>query len=230
MPIERLLIFAKRPSAGRVKTRLSPPIPPDEAATLYEAMLRDTVGLAARQRSTAELWYADEPGALEYFTREFPHITLHAQIGDQLGERLSNAFDASFRDGAQRVVIIGSDSPTLPENVLGAPFDDLQESDVAIGPTADGGFYLIGLRAGVWPRARALFDGVVWSSSDALKQTIANAEARGLDLRAMPGWYDVDTLTDLQQALNDHDPTSHLGRWFATANLQRYFARADPTH
>lgn len=213
MAADRILVFAKRPAAGHVKTRLTPPLPPDEAATVYEACLRDCVKLAARQRARVEIWYHDEPRALDYFQTEMPHLVLHAQSSGDLGMKMLDAFTRSFADGAERVVIIGTDAPTLPENVLNAAFDDLHEVDVVIGPSTDGGYYMIGLRAKAFDAGTLLFDSITWSGSDVFRKTMERAESAALTTRIMPGWYDIDTIDDLRQALLDARDESNLGRW-----------------
>lgn len=213
MAADRILVFAKRPAAGHVKTRLTPPLPPDEAATVYEACLRDVISQAARQRARVEVWYHDEPRALDYFQTEMPHLMLHAQCSGDLGMKMLDAFTRSFADGAERVVIIGTDAPTVPENILNAAFDDLHEIDVVIGPSVDGGYYLIGLRAGAFESATLLFDSITWSGADVFKNTMERAQSAALTTRVMPGWYDIDTIEDLRQALADTDNESNLGRW-----------------
>src|SRR5688572_24655367 len=138
MSADRLLIFCRPPLAGRVKTRLSPTIAPDDAATLYEASLRDVIALAGRERARVELWY-DGQDAERYFTEQYPHIITQRQSSGELGARQRDAFERSFADGAERVVLIGSDSPTLPEGHLNAAFDDLREAPGVVGPARDGG-------------------------------------------------------------------------------------------
>jgi uncharacterized protein len=213
MAADRILVFAKRPAAGNVKTRLTPPLPPDEAANVYEACVRDVIALAARQRARVELWYADEERARAWFEKEMPSLPVQAQATGDLGVKMLDAFDRSFADGAQRVVIIGSDIPTLPEAVLNAAFDDLHEVDVAVGPTIDGGYYLIGMRAEARAKAHILFERIVWSQPDVFRSTLARIENAGLESRVLPGWYDVDTIDDLRQALADASSDSHLSRW-----------------
>lgn len=215
MAVDRILVFAKRPAAGHVKTRLTPPLPPDEAASVYEASLRDVITLAARQRARVEVWYHEEPRALDYFQTEMPHLTLHAQCSGDLGMKMLDAFTRSFADGAERVVVIGTDSPTLPENVLNAAFDDLHEVDVVIGPSVDGGYYLIGLRAQAFDTATLLFDSITWSGADVFKKTMERIEGAALTSRVLPGWYDVDTVEDLRRALADATNESNLCRWAA---------------
>src|SRR5688500_13287315 len=107
MAADRILVFAKRPAAGHVKTRLTPPLPPDEAANVYEACVRDVIALAARQRARVELWYVDEERARTWFQKEMPNLPAEAQANGDLGVKMLDAFERSFEDGAERVVIIG---------------------------------------------------------------------------------------------------------------------------
>ena len=213
MALERTLIFAKVPLPGQVKTRLSPPLPPHEAALLYEASLRDVVAVCARERARVELWYHPGPYAAGYFAREFPHLLQHEQRAGSLGEKMEDAFARSFADGAERVIIVGSDVPTLPESILNSAGDQLRESDLVIGPSRDGGYYLIGLARAALPKLPALFSGVAWSTDTVFRATVQRAAQEGLELRILPGWYDVDTIDDVQQALLDCREDSHLMRW-----------------
>lgn len=215
MAVDRVLIFGKAPAAGRVKTRLTPPLPPDEAAAVYEAMLRDVVTLCARERARVELWYDRDARAEMYFSTEFPHLTAMPQSAGDLGERMIHAFDMTFEQGAQHVIIIGSDVPTLPDAFVHAAVDDVRETDCVIGPTLDGGYYLIGINQKAWPRARELFKGVDWSTDSVLRATVANAGTAQVELRILPGWYDVDNIDDLRQALLDAPDESNVARWAA---------------
>lgn len=213
MAVDRLLIFAKRPAAGHVKTRLTPPLPPDEAAAVYEACLRDVITLCARERATLELWYHNDHLAEPYFANEFPHIVARSQCAGNLGEKMLDAFARTFEDGAERVIIMGSDVPTLSDNIVHAALDDVRDGGMVLGPTSDGGYYLIGLDRHAWSKAATLFDEVAWSTAAVFHQTIANARRAALDARVLPGWYDVDTIEDLRQAISDADAQSNLGRW-----------------
>jgi rSAM/selenodomain-associated transferase 1 len=213
--LDRLLVFAKAPVSGRVKTRLTPPLPPDEAAALYEACMRDVVALCARERARVELWYHDEHTAAGYFASEFPHLPQTAQGKGDLGEKMRDAFARSFADGAQRTMIVGSDMPTMPEATLNSAVAALRDAEMVIGPTLDGGYYLIGFTAEVWPRAQTLFDDVAWSTNAVFRTTVDRATQAGLAMHVLPGWYDVDTIDDLRQALLDTQPESNVARWSA---------------
>lgn len=215
MAVDRLLVYGKAPEAGRVKTRLTPPLPPDEAASVYEACLRDVIALCARERARVELWYHADGRADDYFAREFPHLTLQRQSAGDLGAKMKDSFARSFAEGAQHVMIIGSDVPTLPESILNAALDDVRDAELVIGPTLDGGYYLVGLNARAWPRAQMLFDDIAWSTDAVFRVTADKAESAGLETRVLPGWYDVDTIEHLRQALLDTHTESNLARWAA---------------
>lgn len=220
MSADRLLIFCTAPLAGRVKTRFSPPLAPDDAASFYEASLRDVIALAGRERGRVELWY-DDPGAAAYFSAEYPHVPSEVQAAGGLGERLKDAFTRSFERGSERVVILGSGSPTLPESHLNAAFDGLRDAPAVIGPTADGGYYLIGLQHASWPRAASLFEDITWSSNAVLTETLQRAQQVGVELRVLPGWYDCDRPDDLEQVRADATPDSNVGRWFQAHDQAR---------
>ena len=213
MAFDRLLVFAKAPVSGRVKTRLTPPLPPDEAAALYEASLRDVVAVCARERARVELWYHDDDYARSYFALEFPHIMQAQQASGHLGNKMHDAFERSFADGAQRVMIVGSDVPTIPESIINGAVGALREAELVIGPTLDGGYYLIGFTVAGWRRAERVFQDVAWSTDVVFRATVDKAVAAGLDMHVLPGWYDVDTIEDLRQALLDAQPDSNLARW-----------------
>jgi hypothetical protein len=213
MPADRLLVFARRPVPGEVKTRLTPPLEAEEAAIIYEACLRDVVTHAARERGRVELWYAGGRKADAWFAREFQSMHRERQRSGDLGDRLVDAFARSFEDGAERVVILGGDVPTLPEATLTSAFTDLEDADGVIGPSLDGGYVLIGLRRATWPPGSALFRDIPWSTERVLSETLRRAGEAGLDMRVLPGWYDVDRVGDLERAKADAAPESHLGRW-----------------
>jgi rSAM/selenodomain-associated transferase 1 len=213
MSADRVLVFARRPVPGKVKTRLTPPLAPAEAARIYEACLRDVVTHAARERGRVELWYDGGRNVEAWFAQEFQSMQRARQSSGELGERLADAFARSFADGAERVVILGGDVPTLPETTLTSAFTDLEDADGVVGPSVDGGYVLIALRRSSWPRGATLFQDVPWSTEQVLSVTLHRAQDAGLDMRVLPGWYDVDRVADLVRAKADAAPDSHLGRW-----------------
>lgn len=230
MGSDRLLVFAKRPAAGLRETRLTPALPPDDAASVYEACLRDVLALAARERARIELWYESGARAREYFEAEFAHLPRAAQVPGEMGDRLHDAFAWSFADETERTVVVTSDSPTMPDGALTAAFADLREVDVVLGPTRSGRPYLLGLRAACWPRAAALLRDVAWGRPSSLRDAIERANAAGLMLRVLPGWYGIEQPEDLARARDDVRPESHLARWLASDRGRRYVARAPDEH
>lgn len=189
-----LLIMAKAPHPGAVKTRLCPPLTPGLAADLYRAFLRDTIALGAGlPGTTVGVVYpptADDRALLALLP---PGAVAWAQEGQGLGDGLRGAFDRAFAAGYRRVVVMSSDSPTLPATVLEEAFAALADHDLALGPTHDGGYYLIGLTS---PQPR-LFAGIAWSTAAVYRQTRERASESALRVRATAPWPDVDTIADL---------------------------------
>lgn len=209
---ELLAIFAKAPQTGRVKTRLSPPLSPDQAAAVHRACLRDVVALATSVAGDLRIFHDDGPGAREYFAAAFPELPLSVQRSGDLGERLADAFDRMFATGAASAAIIGADSPTLPAKQLSDGLAAVREHDIALGPTADGGYYLVAIRDEAWPRARTLFEDIPWSTDRVLERTISRAEAAGFQPRLLDPWYDIDRIEDLRLAQQHAPLCSHLGQ------------------
>jgi rSAM/selenodomain-associated transferase 1 len=190
------IVMIKAPRAGAVKTRLVPPLSGPEAAALAACFAVDTVARVRRVVPRVLVAYAPADGraALEAL---FPpgNLLWHEQRGEDLGARLAAAVEHAAALGHGPVVVVGSDSPTLPASFVERAVNSLAagESDVALGPTEDGGYYLVGLRR---PSA-ALFRGVAWSTPLAYRQTADNAARAGLRRLELPRWYDVDTPADL---------------------------------
>ena len=189
-----MLIMAKTPRPGTVKTRLCPPLTPGLAADLYRAFLRDTLATARALPGTA-VGVVHLPSADDWSLRALlpPGVLLWTQEAGGLESGLSGAFASAFAVGYRRVVVISSDSPTLPVAVLEEAFAALDTHDVALGPTHDGGYYLIGLDR---PRPR-LFQEITWSTDVVYAQTLERAAESDLRVHATPPWHDVDTVADL---------------------------------
>lgn len=194
-----LLVVAKQPAAGRTKTRLCPPLEPQQAADLYACFLHDTLATMRRVPAVRRvIAYAPE-GAAPYFRALAPDFELTPQRGADLGERLDDLLGDALARGAPKAVVMSSDSPTLPADYVGQAFTLLDTHDVVLGPADDGGYYLIGLRR---PQPRLLRD-VTMSTPFVLRDTLAIAEALGLRVALLPGWYDVDTVADLARLRAD---------------------------
>ena len=192
-----LSVYAKRPQPGYAKTRLGAAIGMEQAAGVYArllyAYLLDLVsgGLADTH---VELSLAS-PADVPFFTAAFPELVLHPQVEGDLGHRLAASFAQAFAAGAEAVVVTTSDTPGLDRRLVDGAFRALETAPVVIGPAADGGYYLIGMRA----PGTSLFEGVEWSSERVLAQTRALAGAQGLTVAYLPEQFDVDTLEDFER-------------------------------
>jgi hypothetical protein len=190
-------VFGKRPEPGRVKTRLAAELGAEFAAEAHEAMLLDTIDQLAPGRFLGEggrrvLVFAPDDAGPWFDERVPASFALQAQADGDLGARMKAFFEGEFEDGASRVVVVGSDSPTLDPSILVSAFLCLDGRDVVLGPSADGGYYLVGCR----PPAPTIFDGVAWGTPAVLSQTIDLLRDTGRSLAVLPPWYDVDTPDD----------------------------------
>jgi hypothetical protein len=203
---DALVLFAKTPLPGRVKTRLTPPLSPEQAAEFHWACVCDTWEKVERVASASRYLYSDGSWA-----QGGPPTSAaqRLQRGADLGDRMYNCFQELSDRGHQRVLIVGSDSPTLPPAYIEQGLAALATADTVLGPSEDGGYYAIGCRR---PHP-AMFAGVPWSSSDALQRTEQNLHTLGHTIHRLPLWYDVDTPSDLQRLAAEASLPLHVGRW-----------------
>ena len=195
-----LIVVAKQPAPGQTKTRLSPPLTPEQASALYECFLQDTLDQMRMVDETQRLIAYLPQNAQNYFLRLAPDFELALQNGHDLGERLDNALTGCLSKGYERAVIMDSDSPTLPPAFLSQAFNVLADgADVALGPCEDGGYYLIGIKK---PAPR-LLRGVRMSTATVTADTIAIAKEEGLNVSLLPTWYDVDDGTGLIRLMKE---------------------------
>ena len=222
-----LAVMTKAPQAGRVKTRLVPPLTPEEAAELNKCFLRDTtaaISSACSRRPAGDanknqFEHANAPrseaatrgrgiavytpvGAEWVYTDILPtDFVLLPQRGDEFGERLYFAVEDLFKCGFDSVCLIDSDSPTVPAENFAEAVELLTTTAdrVVLGPSDDGGYYLIGVKK---PH-RHLFEQVDWSTERVLKQTIERATEIGLDVKLLPTGYDVDDAVSLRRLSNE---------------------------
>jgi rSAM/selenodomain-associated transferase 1 len=194
--------MAKYPAVGQTKSRLTPPLTPAQAAALYEALLRDTIELAARLSHIDLVIAHTPPGATGYFRDISPPETrlLPVACGD-IGDCLIQTLGKLMEGGYARVVALNSDGPTLPLEYIRQAFAALDASpvDVVLGPSEDGGYYLIGLKQ---PHP-ALFQGIAWSTDRVTAQTLTKAQTMGLTVAELPSWYDIDRAVDFDRLCSE---------------------------
>lgn len=196
-----LAIMTKAPQPGRVKTRLSPPLAPVEAAELNICFLRDTataIAHVAKAGAAQGVGVYTPVGAEAAYTNILPaDFILVPQRGDVFGERLLLATHDLLQLGFESVCLIDSDSPTVPATAFSQAVEFLAcaEDTAVLGPSDDGGYYLIGLKKA----HRPLFENIDWSTDRVLEQTMAAARKIDLPVQLLPAWYDVDDRATLRR-------------------------------
>jgi uncharacterized protein len=211
--------MARVPGAGPVKSRLHATLTAARATELYRCFLLDRLDALARVPDISPVVAFTPPEAGAQIAALVPAgFRLIAQEGDDLTTRLDRLFARLLGEGHAAVLAMDSDSPTLPMTYVAdaARLLVADEADVVIGPSDDGGYYLIGARA---PRPE-LFEDVPWSTAAVLEVTLARARALGLAVRLLPAWFDVDTAEDferLRRELSDEGPGPARTRAFLRA-------------
>lgn len=191
-----IIIFAKAPVPGQVKTRLQPHLSAEECADLYSSFILDTIDVARGVEGAAVI-LACFPDIEHPFFQKVSNdfgIPLIRQSDDDLGVKMDNAIKDALTAGYEKVIILGSDSPDLPASYIQEGLKALDTKDMVIGPSADGGYYLIGGR-----RMLPVFHNIPWSSSAVFELTLEVALKHGISFFVLPEWYDIDTWEDLQR-------------------------------
>jgi rSAM/selenodomain-associated transferase 1 len=200
-----LAVMTKAPRAGKVKTRLSPPLTPEEAAQLNSCFLRDTAASIAATvqdgRARGIAVYTPLGAEREYGEILPAEFALVAQRGEALEDRLIFATEDLFSLGFESACLINSDSPTVPPQAFSQAVQILSEPEDALvlGPSEDGGYYLIGLKK----LHRSLFQDIDWSTEHVLEQTIESARKLDLQVHLLPMWFDVDDRASLSRLVRE---------------------------
>ncbi len=192
---DAIVLFAKAPISGMVKTRLQPQISPGHSAMLQEAMIKDAIAKMDGIKKVEKFiyfWPKEEKSIFESLVANLS-FKLCCQRGVDLGEKMENSFKYLFRQGFSKILIIGVDSPTFPVEYINKAYEKLNKTELVIGPSADGGYYLIGLKEKAYP----LFSGVEWGSSKVLLQTEELIRKHKIKLSLLPVHYDIDTFEDI---------------------------------
>ena len=194
-----VIVFAKNPVPNQVKTRLAPTLSPEQAATLYTAFLTDWCEVLTKLPSV-DLIIAYTPAEAQSDLQALigDNATYIPQIGADLGERLTSATQWVTEQGYTKILLVGSDSPTLPMSYILKASTRLDSRDVVIGPSTDGGYYLIGFSAtNIAMTVPFIFEEIAWSTAEVFQQTVARIQSRKVSFGLLPPWYDIDTAEDL---------------------------------
>ena len=202
MKKEVVLVFQRNEVLGKVKTRLAAGVGEEQAMEIYRYLLNKTY-LALKEITVP---------VTTYFSEFIPENPIHSaenkqvQVGGDLGERMRNAFVAHLESGMEKVVLIGTDCPSLEGTHLVQAFEALEHSDLVLGPARDGGYYLIGMKR----RADFLFEGITWSSELVLSQTLTLAAEQGLHSSLLPILEDIDSLEDWERYCSQNGDMPYL--------------------
>jgi len=219
-----LAVMTKAPQAGKVKTRLVPPLTPDEAAALNICFLRDTIAaIAATQAAGGAygLGCYTPVGSEEAYQGILPdEFMLVPQRGSTFGERLACATEDILRAGFSSVCLIDSDSPTLPPEAYVQAVEALAKPGdrIVLGPSDDGGYYLIGIKKAL----RHIFEDVDWSTECVFEQTVQHAREKNLEVNLLPLWYDVDERATLRRLCRELLDDDYTAKGFAAPETRRY--------
>ena len=215
-----LAVMAKAPIPGSVKTRMVPPLTHEQAAELCRALLLDQLEHLSAL-SHVDLFVAFTPAnAVTLIENIVPAgFQCFPQRGADLGARMNAVFDELLRRGHRNIVLIGSDLPALPVTILDDAFQALEaeRQRVVLGPSRDGGYYLIGMNR----PTPEIFKGMSWSHDRVFSQTIDNLAGLGIDFTTLPGWFDLDTVEDIDLLRCYQDPAVHAAMKRTMQFLQR---------
>lgn len=195
-PGSLVLIFVRAPERGRVKTRLAADVGDEAALRIYETLALQTIDAARGLGDEATVRVCYTPAGAGKAVRGWlgeDGLDYRPQGEGGLGERMQSAFRDAFDDGAERVVIVGSDLPEMSADLLREAFDLLERHPAVLGPALDGGYYLLGLRSPL----PAVFRGIPWSTGKVLERTLARFAEAGVEPELLALRNDVDTADDL---------------------------------
>ena len=200
-----IILFAKAPVPGQVKTRLRSRLSPVDAATLQKAFVSDMLEMLLADFPMLDLELHTDVPTGDWACHS---VSQKLQVAGDLGSKLLYALSSALAGGRTQAMVLGSDAPTLPASHLRALFSS--RADVALGPTSDGGYYAIACRK-THPR---MFDGVAWSGPHALEGTQRAIRDCGMTVETGAEWFDVDKPSDLDRLLEETDLPRHTADWY----------------
>lgn len=204
-----IVLFTRYPQAGKVKTRLIKHLGPQGAADLHSLMTKQVISqlrpaLAAGSVRSVQLQVYYCGGSKQkiktWLGKNSKDIQLARQQGNDLGDRMQDAFEQTWQQGAEKVLLIGSDCPGINPSIITSGLEYLQQHDVVLGPASDGGYYLIGLPARLKKEKQNyadLFQNIDWGTDQVLAQTLTQAHKNNLSFALLPELHDIDRPEDL---------------------------------
>jgi rSAM/selenodomain-associated transferase 1 len=201
-----VLFFVKYPFQDKVKTRLAAELGEEVVIELYKNFVLDMLSTIRRLNVPIRIYFHPESAGDKmkgWLGEQYAYI---AQEGSNLGQRMKNALAQTFEENFSRAILVGSDIPDLPADFLIQALQSLESHHAVIGPSSDGGYYLIGFsKAHFLPKA---FDGISWSTENVFQQTIDVLEKHSSNIHILLQWFDVDTPVDLRELINRNRNTA----------------------
>lgn len=186
-----IIIFVRHPELGKVKTRLAATIGDEKALAVYEFLLEHTYKIVEHSTVPVYIYYADQIVQGDIWKGD--GINKKLQRGEDLGEKMANAFREVLQQGCHRAVIIGSDCYELTVELIAQAFKMLQNADIVIGPAKDGGYYLLGMNAPF----KNIFNGIEWSTDTVFTKTMDSISQNNYTFSLLTVLADVDTADDI---------------------------------
>ena len=192
-----LITFVKAPVKGTVKTRLQKDLPKEQVIEIYKSFIIEILSRFSRLRGI-DRYLGCAPSKDHEFLKEVSakyKLNTFNQRGDNLGKKIVNAFKDHFKQGYSEIILIGSDSPTIPKEFIKKAFVELKKVDFVLGPCCDGGIYLIGAKHEINSK---IFSNIPWDTSDVLNLVLEKLHHLDISYSMLPFWYDVDNIDDLR--------------------------------
>lgn len=199
MSNNKIIVFVKNVILGKAKTRLAKTVGDEEALNVYVKLLEITRDQVVRLNTKKEVWYAWSIAENDLWNEKL--FQKRVQIEGDLGAKMKDAFSKSFEEGDDKVILIGSDCPTLSTSIMEKAFKLLDENDVVFGPSKDGGYYLIGMSS-YHPE---VLEEITWSSEMVMQQTEERAAIHNLSLAKLVELNDIDNENDWNEYLKSVD-------------------------
>ena len=208
----RVLLFVKSPRKGFVKTRLGAVLDPESVVALYKCFVADILDMLAKTPYPVTVCYHPADAGPEVTAWLGDDIPCLPQYGNTLGAKMAAAFQTAFAAGCRKVVLIGSDLPDLPSDILHRAFRNLDRRDMILGPAGDGGYYLAGFNHNTF--SPALFQAVEWGTPAVLRKTLILAGRHSRSIHLLPEWRDMDTCEDLRNLMRTDSAGASITREF----------------
>jgi len=212
-----IIVFARHPVIGKVKTRLAKTMGDEFAASFYKVCAEHTFTEVEKTVGTGLFLFCSEKNEIEKLKNwGGEHFTYYVQRRGDLGLRMLNAFRSVFKEGHNQAVIIGTDTPDINSGLIQQAFSELNNHEYVIGPSNDGGYYLLGMKS----PAIDLFTGIEWSTDSVFNKTIKKFKCKNAAFKVLNVLNDIDTEKDLKKWYNEFSGVkSHPVKVFLDSNL-----------